>query len=188
MVTTRGTYPRLSLPFITGVSVPSQKSIRSCICVFGISNKRQRTPTGQLRNGQSRETGNTGHTRRKNQKHKTIYVGNHYAEANTNNANKSWALLQTSGGKDEPDIVCMRKSLRTSHQVWFYTIFLLDFLIVPTVSYFFFPHFIASLDKISFSHSLNICITAFFLGPSFKCQFIYIFLYFISCFCTSTSL
>ena len=27
-----------------------------------------------------------------------------------NNVNKTWALLQTTGGKDEPTIVCMRKS------------------------------------------------------------------------------
>jgi len=31
-------------------------------------------------------------------------------EANTNNVNKTCALLQTTGGKDEPNIVCMRKS------------------------------------------------------------------------------
>jgi hypothetical protein len=27
-----------------------------------------------------------------------------------NNVNKTWALLQTTGGKDEPNIVCMWKS------------------------------------------------------------------------------
>jgi hypothetical protein len=30
----------------------------------------------------------------------------------TNIVNKTWALLQTAGGRDEPKIVCMRKSLR----------------------------------------------------------------------------
>ena len=44
------------------------------------------------------------------QKHTTICVGHHYAQANTNNVNTSWALLQTTGGKDEPNIVPMRKS------------------------------------------------------------------------------
>jgi hypothetical protein len=44
------------------------------------------------------------------QKHNTMCVGNHYPQANTNNVNKTWALLQTTGGKDEPTIVCMRKS------------------------------------------------------------------------------
>ena len=42
-------------------------------------------------NGQSRETGNIGHTRRRQtkQKHNTICVGHHYAQTNTNtNTNK----------------------------------------------------------------------------------------------------
>ena len=30
------------------------------------------------------------------------------AQANTNNVNKIWAILQTAGGKDEPTIVFMR--------------------------------------------------------------------------------
>ena len=43
----------------------------------------------------------------KQQKNKknTIYVEHHYAQANTNNVNKTWALLQTTGCKDEPNIV-----------------------------------------------------------------------------------
>ena len=47
-------------------------------------------------NGQSRETGNTGHTRRRKTKlkHKTICVGHHYSQTNTNNVNKTCALLQ----------------------------------------------------------------------------------------------
>ena len=39
-------------------------------------------------------------------------------QTNTNNINKTWALLQTTGGKDEPNIVFMWKSsffLRTSN-------------------------------------------------------------------------
>jgi hypothetical protein len=39
------------------------------------------------------------------QKHKTICVVHHYTQTNTNNVNKTWALLQTTGGKDEPNIV-----------------------------------------------------------------------------------
>jgi hypothetical protein len=31
-------------------------------------------------------------------------------QANTNNVSKTWALLQTTGGKDEPNIVFMQKS------------------------------------------------------------------------------
>jgi hypothetical protein len=55
---------------------------------------------------------NIGYTRRRQtkQKHNTIYVGHHYTQTNTNNVNKTCLLLQTTGGKDEPNIVFMRKS------------------------------------------------------------------------------
>ena len=36
-------------------------------------------------------------------KHNTICVGYHFAQPNTNNVNKIWALLQTTGGIDEPN-------------------------------------------------------------------------------------
>ena len=48
-------------------------------------------------------------------------------QANTKNLNKTWALLQTTGGKDEPDIVFIttqhgtqnvRKHNRTTHKIW----------------------------------------------------------------------
>jgi hypothetical protein len=53
-----------------------------------------------IKNGQSKETGNIGYTRRRktNQKHNRICVEYHYAQRNTNNENKTWALLQTTGG------------------------------------------------------------------------------------------
>jgi hypothetical protein len=44
------------------------------------------------------------------EKYNTIYVGQRYAQTNTNNVNKKRALLQTTEGKDEPNIVFMRKS------------------------------------------------------------------------------
>ena len=44
-------------------------------------------------------------------KKNTICVGHHYTQTNTNNVNKTRALLQTTGGKDEPNIVFMRESL-----------------------------------------------------------------------------
>jgi len=68
--------------------------------------------TGAIKNGQSRETGNTGYIRWKQikQKHNNICVGHHYTQTNTYNVNKALALLQTNGGKDEPNIVFMRKS------------------------------------------------------------------------------
>jgi hypothetical protein len=48
---------------------------------------------------QHRETGNIGYTRRRKtkQKHNTICVGHHYAQTHTNNVNKTWTLLQTTG-------------------------------------------------------------------------------------------
>jgi hypothetical protein len=53
------------------------------------------------------KTGTIGHTRwrQTKQKHNTICVGHHYTQANTNNVNKTWALLQTTGGQDEQNIV-----------------------------------------------------------------------------------
>ena len=57
---------------------------------------------GAIENRQSRETGNIGYTRRRKTKpkHNTICIGHHYARKNTNNVNKTLALLQTTGGKD----------------------------------------------------------------------------------------
>ena len=53
----------------------------------------------------------TLNTRRQTkQKQKTQYAGHHYTETNTNNIIKTWVLLQTTGGKDEPNIVFMRKT------------------------------------------------------------------------------
>ena len=48
--------------------------------------------------------------RQTKQKHNTICVGHHYTQTNTNNINKTRALLQTTGGNDEPNMVFIRKS------------------------------------------------------------------------------
>ena len=45
----------------------------------------------------------------KGKKPTTICVGHHYPQANRNNVNK------TTGGRDEPNIVCMRKSQQGTH-------------------------------------------------------------------------
>ena len=37
--------------------------------------------------------------RKTKQKHNTVCVGDHYRLTNTNNVNKTWSLLQTTGGK-----------------------------------------------------------------------------------------
>jgi len=42
--------------------------------------------------------------RQTKQKHSTICVGHHYIQTNTSNINKTYTLLQTTGGKDEPNI------------------------------------------------------------------------------------
>jgi len=58
------------------------------------------------------KTGILEYTRRRKrkQKHNTICVWHHYTETNTNNVNKTWPLLQTTGDKDEPNNVFMQKS------------------------------------------------------------------------------
>ena len=44
-------------------------------------------------------------------------VGHHYPLANTDNINKKGALLQTTGGRDEQNIVCIRKSQHGTQSV-----------------------------------------------------------------------
>ena len=63
-------------------------------------------------NSEKLATFGTQDTRRRHRKQKQniICYGHHYTQANTNNVNTTCALLQTTGGKDEPNIVCMRKS------------------------------------------------------------------------------
>jgi hypothetical protein len=46
---------------------------------------------------------------KQNKKHNTC-VAHHYVQTNTNNVNKTRGLLQTTGGKDEPNMVFMRQS------------------------------------------------------------------------------
>jgi hypothetical protein len=76
-----------------------------------VMNKRKRLPKRE-QNGQSSQTGKIAYTRRIKwkQKHNAICVGHHYAQAKTDNGNKT----QIIGGKDEPNIVFIRTSQRTS--------------------------------------------------------------------------
>ena len=55
---------------------------------------------------------NIEYTRRRKSKLKnnTIYVEHHCMQTNTNKVNKTSALLQTTGGKDESNIVLKRKT------------------------------------------------------------------------------
>ena len=43
------------------------------------------------------------------QKHNTICIGHHYVQTNTNNVDKTSALQQTTGDKDESNIAFMWK-------------------------------------------------------------------------------
>ena len=38
-------------------------------------------------------------------KHNTVCIGHHYIRTNTNNINKTRVLLQTTGGKEEQNII-----------------------------------------------------------------------------------
>ena len=40
---------------------------------------------------------------RQNKKHSIICIEHYYTQANTNNVDKTWTFLQTTGGKDEPN-------------------------------------------------------------------------------------
>ena len=62
---------------------------------------------GAIKNGQFRDTGNIGYTRRRKtkQRHNTICFDHYYTQAKTNNVNKTRVILQTIAGKDEPNIV-----------------------------------------------------------------------------------
>jgi hypothetical protein len=57
-----------------------------------------------IKNGQPEKL---ARRRKQKQKHNTICMGHYYTQANTNNVNKTRTLLQTTGGKDEPNIVSM---------------------------------------------------------------------------------
>jgi len=54
-------------------------------------NKLLENTDGAIKNEQSRETGNTGHRRRRKtkQKHNITCIGHHHTQSNTNNVNKT---------------------------------------------------------------------------------------------------
>jgi hypothetical protein len=61
------------------------------------ANKRQENTEGAIKNGQARETGNIGYTRRRKTQHNMCWT-------------PLYASKHTTGGKDEPNIISMRKS------------------------------------------------------------------------------
>ena len=48
-------------------------------------------------------------------------VEHHYAQTNPNNVNKTRALLQTTGGKDEPNIVFFCENRNGHHNMTLWT-------------------------------------------------------------------
>jgi len=71
--------------------------------------KRKRIPKGQStrpiqRNWQNR-------VQKPNKKnHNATCIGHHHTQTNRNNVNKTCVLIQTTGGKDDPNIIITRKS------------------------------------------------------------------------------
>jgi len=78
--------------------------------IFNINVRLYKVRENRSGNQENLTTFDTQDTRRSKKKPNTICVGHHYTQTNTNNVNKTCALLQTTGGKDEPNIVCMPKS------------------------------------------------------------------------------
>ena len=69
-------------------------------------NKTLQNTKGAIKNGQSRETGNIGHTRRRKtkQKHNTICVGHHTVQTNTKTCtgtSKTFTQLMTTSSYTE---------------------------------------------------------------------------------------
>ena len=63
------------------------------------------------KDAQSRETDNISYTRHMTRLNKpATKKARHYTQAGTHNVNKTCSLLQTTGSKDEQNIVCMWKS------------------------------------------------------------------------------
>ena len=71
-----------------------------------VNGRKLENTKGAIKNGQSRETGNIGHTRRRQTKQQTQHnmCWHHYMQGNIYNVNKTRALLKITGGKDEPNI------------------------------------------------------------------------------------
>jgi len=70
-----------------------------------------KNPKGQSRidNTEKLATLGTQDEDKQNKKHSTICVEHHYGQTNTNNPNKTWTPIKTTGDKDERTIDCMWK-------------------------------------------------------------------------------
>ena len=59
--------------------------------------------------------------RKETTQHNVISVGHHYVQIDTNYVNKTFVILQTTGGKDEPNIVvCAERYINTiiNQTIW----------------------------------------------------------------------
>ena len=83
---------------------------RLITCV--VSNKRERIPKGQSKTNNPEKLATR--RRKTKQKHNRICVVHHYPQRNTNNVNKTWTLLLTTGGKDEPNTFSFFAEIVTS--------------------------------------------------------------------------
>ena len=65
------------------------------------------------------ESGNIGYKRWTQTKHKhnIMRVGHHNMQTKTNKVNKTWVLLQTTGGKDESNIVLSKEIVHSYHMI-----------------------------------------------------------------------
>ena len=65
------------------------------------------------------ESGNIGYKRWTQTKHKhnIMRVGHHNMQTKTNKVNKTWVLLQTTGGKDESNIVSSKEIVHSYHMI-----------------------------------------------------------------------
>ena len=73
--------------------------------------------------------------RKTKQKHNTICVWHHYMQTNTNNVNKTWTLLQTTGCKDDPKHCFYAEIVRDKQPIFY-------FFKSDLMSFFFFSKFL----------------------------------------------
>ena len=88
--------------------------IRRCCNLYNKKGSLENTERAikKMNNPEKLATLGTQYTRRRQTKQKhnsTIWVGHHYTQRNTNKVKKTRSLLQTTGGKEEPNIEFIRK-------------------------------------------------------------------------------
>ena len=69
--------------------------------------QKMRMPKGQSKMDNPEKQQQDTRWRQTKQSHNIICVGHHRMQISTNNVNDTWALLQTTGGNNEPNSVCV---------------------------------------------------------------------------------